>query len=201
MQKIPPAHCILHINKRGWPNPGTSNPDMWRICETEVLEHNSISYWDKATVRSLKFLDRPRTLLQIILKDKRNRPPRARISLHIQKPKTLATVEDSINQTQQYNTKIMEAVAMVMLPPPPTKPLALPWQSNLSRVGKIKSSLSHLLKWEEWVTGRSSYDCGCISGSPLREHVDFFFEELILLWKSIFPEQQMLSCPNSYASQ
>ena len=38
-----------------------------RISETKVSEHNSISYWDEATVRSLKLLAWPRNLLQSIL--------------------------------------------------------------------------------------------------------------------------------------
>ena len=58
---------FVWFDKTGRPNPGTSNSDTWRKSETKVSEHNSISYWDEATARSLRFPDRPRTLLQSIL--------------------------------------------------------------------------------------------------------------------------------------
>ena len=62
---IPRAWGFLpRHNKTGWPNPGTSNSDMWRKSETKVSEHSSMSYWDDATVRSLMFPARPCTLLQ-----------------------------------------------------------------------------------------------------------------------------------------
>ena len=65
---IPRALGILpRHNKTGQPNPGTSNSDTWCISETKVSEHNSMSYWDDATVRSLRFPARPRTLLQSCL--------------------------------------------------------------------------------------------------------------------------------------
>ena len=67
------------------------------------------------------------------------------------------------------------AVAMTMLPPPPTKPITLHWQRGFSGGGKKKkSTLSHVLKGEEWVTGRWAYDCGCNSWSPLRDAIGSF---------------------------
>ena len=63
---IPPARGILlRYNETERPNPGTSNSDTWHIFETKVSEHNSISYWDEDTVKSLRFLARPRTEVQI----------------------------------------------------------------------------------------------------------------------------------------
>ena len=65
---IPWAGGILpRHNKTGRPKPGNRTSDTWLISETKVSEHNSISYWDEATVRSLRFPVRPRTLLQSIL--------------------------------------------------------------------------------------------------------------------------------------
>ena len=40
---------------------------LGRHATVKVSEHKSISYWDESTVRSLRFLTRPRTLLQNIL--------------------------------------------------------------------------------------------------------------------------------------
>ena len=65
---IPLARGILpKHNKAEWQNPGTCNSDTWRVSETKVSEHNSTSYWQEATVRSLRFPAWPRTLLQCII--------------------------------------------------------------------------------------------------------------------------------------
>ena len=76
---IPRARGILPLhNKPELPNPGTSNSETWRISDTKVSEQNNIwlfwllflylivvsLLWDDATVRSLSFPPRPRTLLQ-----------------------------------------------------------------------------------------------------------------------------------------
>ena len=58
---------LTRRNKTGRPNPGISNSDMWRISETKVSEHNSMSYGDNETIRSLRFPARPQTFLQSIL--------------------------------------------------------------------------------------------------------------------------------------
>ena len=58
---------------------------------------------------------------------------------------------------------------------------------------KEKSTLSHVLKGDEWATGRSGYDCGCNSWSPLRNGVVLFKKELIRLWNSILPEPEQPS--------
>ena len=58
--------------------------------------------------------------------------------------------------TLQYtNDDGGRAVAMAMLPPPPSKPITLLWQRGFRGGRKKRSTLSHVLKWEEWVTGRS----------------------------------------------
>ena len=44
---------------------------------------------------------------------------------------------------------------MAILLPPPTKPITLPWQRGFSGKGKKNNMLSHVLKGEKWVTGRS----------------------------------------------
>ena len=70
---------------------------------------------------------------------------RARVCLHIEKPKHQATIKKmsqrkSINYmmfTIQYtNDDGGRVVAMAMLPPPPTKPITLHWQHGFSRGGK-----------------------------------------------------------------
>ena len=68
------------------------------------------------------------------------------------------------------------------------KNIILPWQRGFSGEEKKKSTLSHVLKGEEWVTGRSAYDCGCNSWSPLRDAVGSFKKKLIRIWNSILPE-------------
>ena len=60
--------------------------------------------------------------------------------------------------TIQYtNDDEGRAVAMAMSLPPPTKLITLPWQCGFSGGGeeKKKSTLSHVLKGEERVMGRS----------------------------------------------
>ena len=60
--------------------------------------------------------------------------PRARVSLHIQKPKPQASIKNKIEKFRKlsdvYNIihkrRWDRAVAMAMLPPPPTKPITLP---------------------------------------------------------------------------
>ena len=100
-----PDRSILPRHKTGLRNPGINNSDG-RTSETKVSEHKSISYHgecsyrDEATARSLRFPDRPRTSLQSILQTA-NRTPRARVSLHIQKPTPPAKVQYYINQSHK----------------------------------------------------------------------------------------------------
>ena len=41
-------HLARH-NKTERPKPGTSTSNKWRVSETKVSEHNSISYWDEGS--------------------------------------------------------------------------------------------------------------------------------------------------------
>ena len=70
--------------------------------------------------------------------------PWARVSLHIQKPKPKASIKNKIEKIHKlfdvHNTIHKRtgymAVAMAMLPPRPTEPIALPWQCGFSGGGK-----------------------------------------------------------------
>ena len=96
---IPLARGILpRHNKTGRPNPGTSTSDTWRISETKVSEHNSISYWDEAAVRSLWFPARPPHITAEYSAGSRNRKRRARVSLHIQNEKPQARIKNKIEK-------------------------------------------------------------------------------------------------------
>ena len=64
----------------------------------QVSEHNSISYRDKATVRSPRLPARPQHVTTEYSADSRNRTPRTRVSLHIQKPKPQASIENKIEK-------------------------------------------------------------------------------------------------------
>ena len=89
--------------------------------------------------------------------DSRDRTPMASVCLHIQKPKPQATIKNEIEKihklidvTIQYtNDDGGRAFAMAMLPPPPTKPITLPWQRGFS-MGGIKRRV-HLATWR-WVS-------------------------------------------------
>ena len=51
--------------------------------------------------------------------------------------------------TMHYTKYGGRAVAMAMLPPPPTKPITLPDSAVLAEEKKKESMLSHVLKGEE----------------------------------------------------
>ena len=92
---IPRARGILpRHSTAGRPNPGTSNFKTWRMSEAKVSEHNSILYWDEAAARSLRY---PHITTQYST-DSRNRKPRARVSLHFQKPKPQASIKNMIEK-------------------------------------------------------------------------------------------------------
>ena len=69
-----------------------------------------MSYQDDTTVRSLRILARPRTLLQSTeyYAHSRKRTPQAMVSLDVQKPKPQASIENKIKkfhkQFDVYNT-------------------------------------------------------------------------------------------------
>ena len=96
---IPRARGILpQHSKLGRSNPITSNSDTWRIYESKVSEHNNMSHWDEATVRS-QVSGQTQHLTTEYSEDGRNRTPRANVSLHIQKPKPHASVENKIKKS------------------------------------------------------------------------------------------------------
>ena len=85
------------------------------------------------------------------------RTTRGRVCLHIQKPKPQASIKNKIDKFHKlfdvYNTILNDdggrAVAIAMLPPSPTKPITLVGEE------KNNSTLLHVLKGEDCVTGRS----------------------------------------------
>ena len=90
-----PQGILPRYNKTGRSNLGTSNSNTWCISETKVSEHNNVSYWDKAMVRSLRFPARHHTILEYSA-DIRNRMPHARVSFHIQKPMLQASIKNKM---------------------------------------------------------------------------------------------------------
>ena len=121
---------------------GTSNCDTWRISESEVSEHN-MSYRDDATIRSIRVLARPHTLLQSILQTAvtgRRRPKLVTISRNrrlrqaqkIDKEIPLTVWSLQCNKLKKCGGR---AVVMAMLSLPPTKPITL-WQCSFSWGGK-----------------------------------------------------------------
>ena len=121
-------------NKTGRPNPGTSNSHTCRKSETKVSEHNSISYWDEAMARSLRFPDRPCTLLQSILQlaaTGRHGPGLLSTSgnlnlRHKQNFKCRVHICYGYIDTTIRKDQRGRADTMAMLPPPPTKHIAVP---------------------------------------------------------------------------
>ena len=58
-----------------------------------------------------------------------------------------------------------------MLPPPPIKSITMPWQHCFSGRGKKKSILATYWRERSELREDRAYDCGCNSGSPLRDAV------------------------------
>ena len=94
---------------------------------------------------------------------------------------------------------------MAMLPQPPTKPVTLPGQHGVSGIKKGRKkniTLSHVLKGEdsELRKGRF-YNCGCNSGSPLRDAVGSL-KKNSSTFGTVYLNQgnPVPNCPNSYAS-
>ena len=86
---IPWAWGILPLhNRTGQSNPGTSNSGTWRLRPKS--QSTTLSYRDDATVRSLRFPARPRTLLLSSLQTIGTGQRRPGL-LHIQKPKPQAS--------------------------------------------------------------------------------------------------------------
>ena len=109
MPAIPRARGISpRHNKTGRPNPGTNNSNTWRELETKECEHNCISYWDDATVRSLRFPARPRTWLQSSLQTEGTGRRGSGFGFHIRKPKPQASIKNKIYEFHKllnvYNT-------------------------------------------------------------------------------------------------
>ena len=95
--------------------------------------------------------------------DIRNRTPRAKINLHIQKPQPQVSIKNKTEKIHKlfdvYNTmnkRYGKAVAMAMLPLPPTKLITLPLQCGFAGAGKKEEyAKPHVLNGEERVTGIS----------------------------------------------
>ena len=128
-----PRHPALAQQDTTRPNPGTRNSNTWCIYKKKVSEQNSTSYRDDVTVRSLRFPANPSA-------DNMNKTPLARVSHHVQKQKPQASVENKIKKLHKlsdvYNTIHKKndwgrAIAMLMLPPPPTQPITRAWSPTL----------------------------------------------------------------------
>ena len=82
----------------------------------------------------------------------------------------------------------VRAVAMAMLPPPPTNPITLPWQRGFSGGGKKRSTLSHVLgrgvSYGKIVLTTVAVTHDLLSGMPLV----LLRKELFRLWNSILRE-------------
>ena len=66
------------------------------------------------------------------------------------------------------------AVAMAMLPPPPTKPITLPWQLGFGGGGKKEEYDVTYLRESSELLEDLAYDCGSNSWSTLRDSVGSF---------------------------
>ena len=97
--------------------------------------------------------------------DSRYRTTRARVCLHIQKPKSQATIKNEIVKIHKLfdvyntiNTQTMMGVGQLRWQcyrRHQQNPQPCPDSVVLAGDEKKKSTLSHVLKGEEWVTGRS----------------------------------------------
>ena len=78
---------------------------------------------------------------------------------------------------------------MAMLPPPPTKPITLPYLSGFSGGKKEESMLSHIQRERSKLQEDRAYKYGGNTGSRLRDAIGSYYKkELIRLRNSILPE-------------
>ena len=155
-----PSRGILPWHKTGQLNPVTSNSNTWRISVTKVSEHNSMSYWDEDMVKSLRFLARPRTLLQSTLQTAGSGCRWSGFCIQIPWPQ--ASIKNKIEKihnycmfTIQYTKDGGRAVCdrnITTTTNQTHNPALTVWFYK----GRKKSSLlSQVRKGEEWVSGRS----------------------------------------------
>ena len=151
-----------------------------------------------------------RTLLQSILFADRNRTPQARVSLHIQNPKPRVRIKNRIEKihklfdvTMEYTKDWGRVVAMAMLPPPPTKPITLPWQCGFSWGGKKEEYAKPRTKGTGMPYGKIGLTTVAVtqdlpSGMPLvlKENNSSAFGIVYYLNQ----DNPVPNCPNSYAS-
>ena len=143
--------------------------------------------------------------------DSRKRTLLTRVCLHIQKPKPQASIKNKIDKVNKlfdvYNTIHKRwwgrAVAMAMLPPPPTKLITLPWQRGFIGGGKKEKYVKPLTEGRGVSYGKIGITTVAVT------HDLLWGMPLVLLKKNssafgtvyyLNQDNPMPNCPNSYAS-
>ena len=90
--------------------------------------------------------------------------------------------------TMQYTKDGGRAVAMAMLPPPPTKAITLPWQCGFSGGGKIVEYAKPRTKGRGVSNGKIGLTTVAVTQDlPSGTLLVLYEKELIRLWNSILP--------------